>query len=55
MESVDLVLPGVLDPEVVPLTETLGAIVIFQIELVLKRSHFHGFPEISTFEARFED
>lgn len=54
VETVDLVLPSVLNPEVVPLCLTIVAIVVLEVEVILKIAHFDCLAKISTFETTLE-
>ena len=55
VKPIRLVLPRVLYSEVEPLGEALRAVVIFEIQIVLKWSDLDAFPQIATLEARFKD
>lgn len=44
VEAIDFVLARVLHPKIVPLGITVGAVVVFQVEVVLGVSYFNGAP-----------
>lgn len=55
IESVRLILPGVLYPEVVPLREALRAVVILKEQIVLEWPDLHRLPEVAALEPGLED
>ena len=54
IESIYFIFSCVFDLEEIPLGETIGPVIVLQVEIILAVSDLHGFSEISALEAALE-
>ena len=54
MDSVSLIFSCVLYSEIVPLAVRVGCVVVLQVALILIRTNFHGFSQITTLKSRLK-
>lgn len=55
VKTVSLIFSSVLDPKIVPLTETLSTVIVFNVHFVFERIDFHNFSKVSTLKPWFEN